>query len=71
MYKIEWMIDECIRVVAQSPRDLLPTKNGSVKSEYRLVMELLPLEKQNELLQLSLANSVTSQRSSEKLLREL
>jgi len=82
LYKIDWIIDECIDIAAQSPRDLLqPTmdtaataaittssvstsSNNSDEASSRNIppalqtLEMLPLEKQNELLKLSLSNSL-------------
>ena len=88
LYKIDWIVDECIDIAAQSPRDLLqpmmdtaaasaaaattrnisrPSFSSSKVSDEASArsippalqtLEMLPLEKQNELLKLSLSNSL-------------
>lgn len=58
LYKIDWIIDECIRAMAESPHLLLPAKKRCHKPEYRRLMEMLSVEKQNELLELCLTTSL-------------
>jgi hypothetical protein len=85
LYKIDWIIDDCINIAAQSPRDLLQpmmdmtataatissistpafssSKDSDEASSQSIppalqTLEMLPLEKKNELLKLSLSNSL-------------
>ena len=63
LYGIEWIIEDCINIASQSPRDLLPMEETSASSSVfsspaKETMELLSPERRIQLLQLSLSRSL-------------